>query len=226
MTSLNPPRILSAELGPIGTRNFLVFRPGEPGAVLIDCSDGVRDWVSPLLEEHGLRLEAVVLTHGHWDHISGYHELVAWWAEQGGATPPIYAHRSEEPFLKDPEAMRSFAIPGITLLPPNVDHWWEEGDLPGSYTLGGIDFEVRPVPGHSPGNVLLYQSDAGAAVVGDVIFKGSVGRTDLPLSDHPTLEKSILEQVYTLPDETVLMPGHGPDTTVKRERAVNPFVRG
>jgi glyoxylase-like metal-dependent hydrolase (beta-lactamase superfamily II) len=92
--------------------------------------------------------------------------------------------------------------------------------------VAGLRFEVRHVPGHAPGNVLFYNAEANAAFVGDAIFAGSVGRPDLPGGDWPQLENSIRTQIYTLPEGTVLYPGHGPVTTVARERATNRFVRG
>ena len=88
----------------------------------------------------------------------------------------------------------------------------------------GSDIEVRHVPGHCPGNVLFYFSDAGAAFVGDALFAGSIGRTDLPGGSFASLEKAIRTQIYTLPDETLVYPGHGPDTTVGAEKSTNPYV--
>jgi len=92
--------------------------------------------------------------------------------------------------------------------------------------LLGVSMEIRHVPGHCPGNILVYVASESSAIVGDVIFAGSVGRYDLPGGDFGILENSIKTQVYTLPDETVLYPGHGPKTTVAREKVSNPYVRG
>jgi len=103
-----------------------------------------------------------------------------------------------------------------------VDHWLAAGER---LAAAGATAEVRHVPGHCPGNVLFYFPQSAAAFVGDALFRGSVGRTDLPGADPAVLARSIREQIYTLPGETVVYPGHGPETTVAAEREDNPFVR-
>jgi glyoxylase-like metal-dependent hydrolase (beta-lactamase superfamily II) len=121
-----------------------------------------------------------------------------------------------------PSKMASYAIPGLELLPVPIDHWIKAGD---TLDLLGDQLEIRHVPGHCPGNILVYVASAQAAIVGDVIFAGSVGRYDFPGGDFSVLEQSIKTQVYTLPDETVIYPGHGPNTSVVQEKSGNPFVR-
>ncbi len=211
----------SAELGVLGTRGYLVWREGNKEAVLIDFPDGAASWIQTMEEKHGIEVRSLVLTHGHWDHLSGYGELQRYWAESSRLVS-LCAHTGDRPFIENPEIMRSFALPGISLVPPRVDHWWQE--LPIGWSELGIDWQIRHVPGHAPGNILLYCAEGGFAIVGDVIFKGSVGRYDLPLASWEQLQNSILQQIYTLPDDTVLMPGHGPNTTVAWERRTNPYV--
>ena len=121
----------------------------------------------------------------------------------------------------------------MNLEPIHVDHWVTQGE---TFDVLGQRVEVRHVPGHCPGNVLFYfpsfakategAAAEGAAYVGDALFNGSVGRADLPGGDFALLEKSIRGQIYSLPENTVVFPGHGPKTTVAHERATNPYVRG
>jgi glyoxylase-like metal-dependent hydrolase (beta-lactamase superfamily II) len=114
-------------------------------------------------------------------------------------------------------------VPGLSLTPVNLDRSVSDGDV---LNLMGLRIEVRHVPGHCPGNVLFYVEARRAAFVGDVIFAGSVGRTDFPGGDPAVLRNSILKRVYTLPPATVLYPGHGPKTSVEHEFRTNPYVRG
>lgn len=109
----------------------------------------------------------------------------------------------------------------LNLEPIKVDRWVRQGER---FEALGTTVEVRHVPGHCPGNVLFYFPALQAAFVGDALFAGSIGRTDLPGGDFDTLAQSIREQIYTLPDDTVVYPGHGPDTTVGAEKETNPYV--
>jgi glyoxylase-like metal-dependent hydrolase (beta-lactamase superfamily II) len=110
----------------------------------------------------------------------------------------------------------------MTLEPVMIDNWVDQGDV---VPILGEPVEIRHVPGHCPGNILFYFKNLKAAFVGDALFAGSIGRTDLPRGDFPTLEKSIKDQIYTLDHDTVVYPGHGPQTKVGQERATNPFVQ-
>lgn len=218
----NAVKVVASELGVIGTRAFIVWKEGSEDALLVDFPDGVVEWAQQVEAKYGVRIRTMVLTHGHWDHLSGYSELEEWFQSKNESMPPLYAHVADAPFIRDPEAMRSFAIPGLRLKAPKVTTWWEQ--LPVQWSCQGVDWDVRHVPGHAPGNILLYSSEGGFAIVGDVIFRGSVGRYDLPFSNWEDLQNSIRSQIYTLPPETVLMPGHGTDTTVDLEMRTNPYV--
>ena len=118
--------------------------------------------------------------------------------------------------------MTSYSIPGLDLLPVAVSSWIKGRD---TLDLLGNQLEVRHVPGHCPCNILIYLASENAAFVGDAIFAGSIGRYDLPGGSFEVLEQSIKSQIYTLPDETTLYPGHGVSTTVAQEKRVNPYVR-
>ena len=124
--------------------------------------------------------------------------------------------------FEQPGIMSTFAIPGLELKPVQITRWVEHGD---KLDLWGSDVDIRHCPGHCPGNVVFWIKEGGRCFVGDVIFAGSVGRSDLPGGNFAVLEKSIRESIYTLPNETLLHPGHGEDTRVDREKSSNPFVQ-
>ena len=133
----------------------------------------------------------------------------------------ILGHRNDQMMFEQPGIMSSFAIPGLELLPVEINHWVDEGDV---LDLWGREVEVRHCPGHCPGNVVFWVKSENRCFVGDVIFAGSVGRSDLPGGDFETLEKSIRKNIYTLPNDTILHPGHGEETRVFEEKRSNPFV--
>ena len=121
-----------------------------------------------------------------------------------------------------PSKMASYALPGLELNPVHILHWIKGGD---TLKLLGTTMEIRHVPGHCPGNVLIYLKKEASAIVGDVIFAGSVGRYDLPGGDFSVLQKSIRTQVYSLPEDTTIYPGHGPTPTDAQEKVHNPIVK-
>lgn len=204
--------------GILETNAYLLTSPERGEAVLIDAPDGVWDDVAPLLASDGCRLTELWLTHGHWDHMQDAARI----ARECGAK--IRAHPADRVLLETPAVMSAFLMGRVRLEPVAVDHWLAPGER--LTAPDGSAVEVRHVPGHCPGNVLFYLAGTKIAFVGDAIFAGGVGRSDLPGGDGKVLAESIRSQIYTLPDETVLYPGHGPETTVGRERATNPFVRG
>ena len=207
-------KIACFELGPVATNAFLIWNEAGEDAALVDAPPGAWSAVQPVLDEHGLKLSQLLLTHGHWDHMAGAAEVKA----QGVKT---WGHDADRQLFAEPAVMSAFAMPGMDFDPVEIDHWIDEGDM--VEVLGG-QVEVRHVPGHCPGNVLFYLEDEKLALVGDAIFAGSIGRTDLPGGDFDVLEKAIRKRIYTLPNEVVLLPGHGPSTTVGREKETNPYV--
>ena len=202
------------ELGPIGTNAFLVWEENGTDAVLIDAPPEAKTTIAPILTSRGLKLSALWLTHGHWDHMAGAAELV-----EGEMT--VLGHKDDLELFENPQCMSSFAMPGMDFQPIQVTQWVADGD---KLDLFDREVDVLHVPGHCPGNVAFHVSSEGWCFVGDAIFAGSIGRTDLPGGDFATLEKSIKEKLYTLPSATSLHPGHGPETTVEHEMATNPFV--
>jgi glyoxylase-like metal-dependent hydrolase (beta-lactamase superfamily II) len=201
--------------GPIPTNAYLLTDPALGEAVLIDAPGGVWEEVRPILEEEKCRLTEIWITHGHWDHIQGAAEIV----RATGAK--VRAHAADRALIETPRVMSSFLSPGTQIDPVTVDAWLQPGER---LKALGTTAEVRHVPGHCAGNVLFYFAESGAAFVGDALFQGGVGRTDLPGGDFSTLERSIRTQIYTLPDATVVLSGHGPETSVGEEKADNPFV--
>lgn len=203
--------------GPIQTNAYLLTAPERGEAVLIDAPGDVWEEVAPILEKEKCKLTELWLTHGHWDHMQGGAEVVR------AAGAKVLAHVEDRVLIETPEIMERFMGERMNLQPVHVDRWIGQGD---KLQALGLEVEVRHVPGHCPGNVLFYFAQAGAAFVGDALFNGSVGRTDFPGGDFRILEKSVREQIYSLPEKTVVFPGHGPKTTVAHERATNPYVRG
>ena len=203
-------------MGPIATNAFLLWEEnGDGNAVLIDAPPFARDSVEEVLERQKIKLKSIWLTHGHWDHMGGV-------ADFDTNELEIIGHRNDQIMFEQPGIMSTFAIPGLELKPVQITRWVEHGD---NLDLWGRKVEVRHCPGHCPGNVVFWVKEAQRCFVGDVIFAGSVGRSDLPGGDFSTLENSILDSIYTLPDETLLHPGHGEDTEVGREKISNPFVQ-
>ncbi|MFA6960072.1 MAG: MBL fold metallo-hydrolase [Opitutaceae bacterium] len=203
--------------GPIQTNAFLLTDAARGEAVLIDAPGGIWALVEPILVREKCRLTELWLTHGHWDHTQDAAKVV----RASGAK--VRGHLADKHFFETPEIMSAFLSSRITLEPVTVDHWVGQG---GRFEALGRSVEVRHVPGHCPGNVLFYFEKQGAAFVGDALFAGSVGRTDLPGGSRDVLVKAIREQIYNMPDDTAVYPGHGPATTVGAEKQGNPYVRG
>lgn len=201
--------------GPIQTNAYLLIAPERGEAVLIDAPGEIWAEVAPILEKEKCRLTEIWLTHGHWDHTQGAAEVV----RATGAK--VRAHPADRLLYETPQVMSGFLAERLKLEPVFPDIWIGQGDM---FPALGVAIQVRHVPGHCPGNVLFYSVAMKAAFVGDALFAGNVGRTDLPGGSMETLTNSIRSQIYTLPDKTVVYPGHGTETTVGEEKRSNPHV--
>lgn len=197
---------------------YIVQLAGRTDALVVD--PGLEpDKILEYLESRAVEPAAMLLTHGHGDHIAGNAAIKQRWPHC-----PIVCGRNEAPKLLDPELNLS-ALFGLPMVSPPADILVDDGQL---YRAAGFELEVLEVPGHSAGHVVYLWRDhqPPIAFVGDVIFAGSIGRTDFPDGDYQALVRGIAEKLFTLPEDTILLSGHGPPTTVGEERRSNPFVGG
>jgi hydroxyacylglutathione hydrolase len=201
--------------GPIQTIGYLLTDAQLGEAVLIDAPGGIVARIEPLLEKEGCKLTELWLTHGHWDHTQ---ESAKVKRELGVR---VIAHQADRALIETPQLMEEFMGAKLGLEPVAVDRWVDQGER---LTALGREFEVRHVPGHCPGNILFYHAPGKVAFVGDALFQRGVGRWDLPGGNFDTLANAIRTQIYTLPDDTIVFPGHGDRTTVGEEKRGNPYV--
>jgi len=192
---------------------YLVIDEGTGECAVVDPGEDA-ELICRTLRDAGATAAAIWLTHAHLDHVLGVDRV----REETGA--PVYLHPADRSLYDaTPQQSAAFGIPAPLLAPP--DRSFAHGD---ELRVGGLHFEVRHVPGHSPGHVALVGH--GAVFAGDVLFQGSIGRTDLPGGDFDTLIGSIRRELLALPDSTIVYPGHGPETTIGAERRSNPFLTG
>ena len=204
----------SIAVGAFQANAWLAWDPASGKGVLVDPGDEPARLLS-WIRGKGVEVETLLATHGHLDHVSAAKDLSR---ELGGI--PLRLH-TEDRFLLEslPETRKQFGLPPAE--PPSLVEDLADGER---IPLGGEFLEVLHVPGHSPGSVAFLSG--GALLTGDLLFKGSVGRTDLPGGDAPLLFESIREKVLILPGETRILPGHGPESTVEEEKKTNPFLLG
>ncbi len=205
-------KVACKTVGPFQENTYFVFDEAARSAVIIDPGDE-GDLLVSTLRVTGAKLEAIWLTHAHVDHVGGIAALRRVWSV------PIYLHPADRPLYDG--ADRQAALYEIPFDPPPApDLPLAEGDV---MRVGGLSFDVMHLPGHAPGHVAFV--GGGVAFVGDCLFAGSIGRTDLHLADPAQLEAS-LQRLAALPQSTIVYCGHGLPTTIGRERATNPFLTG
>lgn len=193
----------------------LLWDPTTMIGAVIDPG-GDLDHIEKAISEVGMKVEKILLTHGHIDHAAGAAEL-----KERLGVPIEGPHEADRPLLDALEAQgQAYGLPARTVTP---DRWLDEGD---TVTVGGHSFDVLHCPGHSPGSVVLVNRKQRFAIVGDVIFQGSIGRTDFPYGDHAALINAIRTKLLPLGDEFAFICGHGPTSTIGQERRTNPFING
>ncbi|MCD1648484.1 MBL fold metallo-hydrolase [Marinobacter adhaerens] len=186
------------------TRKAAVVDPG-----------GDLDRIRAAVDEEGVTVEKILLTHAHIDHAGGTAEL-----SKALGIPVEGPHKEDHFWIVGlPQQAQMFGFPAPEVFTP--DRWLEDGQ---QVTVGNQSLEVLHCPGHTPGHVVFYHKESSLALVGDVLFHGSIGRTDFPKGDHATLIRSIREKLFPLGDKVAFIPGHGPMSTFGQERATNPFV--
>lgn len=167
------------------------------------------------VSSHGVTITKIILTHGHLDHVGGTLAVAK------AYSAPIVGPHTGDKFWLDGLMQQSqmFGFPPAT--PFNPDQWLNDGD---TIAVGNLTIDVLHCPGHTPGHVALVERASGQVIVGDILFAGSIGRTDFPQGNHEQLLNAIRTKLFTLPDDMKVYPGHGPTTTIGKERKTNPFV--
>lgn len=203
---------------PFAQNTYLANVPGRADCVVID--PGMQpELIFEAIDRLGLEPAAILVTHGHCDHIAGIPTLKERWPEL-----PVVVGRGDAPMLTDPRLNLSAQF-GLPYACGPADVLLDDG---ATYSAAGMEFETLEIPGHSSGHVVFVVLGIQPSVVfgGDVLFSGSIGRTDFPGGSFETLARGIREKLYRLPDDAIVYPGHGPATTVGREKRSNPFVAG
>jgi glyoxylase-like metal-dependent hydrolase (beta-lactamase superfamily II) len=184
-------------------------------AIVVDPGDDI-DQIVKLIQKHGLTVKKIVITHAHIDHIGGASKLRA----LTGA--PVVMHEADKMLSERLDIQAGWL--GVETPPdPGIDEPAHEGDV---IRVGSMEAQVLHTPGHTPGSVSLYLPHEKTLIAGDTLFQGSIGRTDLPGGDMAQIQRSIRGKLYALPENTVVIPGHGGKTSIGAEKRSNPFVRG
>lgn len=205
-------RVIKIVVGRYETNTYLYYDTATLEGAIIDPGDEAELIIKEIIGSH-MNVKAILLTHGHQDHINAVEQIKAQY------NVPVYAYIDEAALLS---AAYPLKLPGYGENKPlRPDAFFNDGDI---FKVGGGVLEVIHTPGHTAGSCSFYDKQSNLLFSGDALFYGSIGRTDLPTGDYDTLIRSIRRRIYTLPDETKVLPGHGSDTSVGFEKAKNPFV--
>ncbi len=202
------------QVGPLGVNCYIVGDENSREVVVIDPGGHARQ-IHETLENLRVKTRAIVLTHAHFDHVMGVEAL-----KRATGAPLLVGAKEKRVFesVERQAEMFGVAVPPL----PDPERWLNEGDV---VEAGNVKLQVFEVPGHSPGSIALYDADNGVVFVGDVLMRGTIGRTDFPGCSLEELLKSIRGKLYTLPDGTKVYSGHGPMTTIGEEKRMNPFTQ-
>lgn len=192
----------------------VVWNPATMEGAVVDPGGDV-DMIMQAIEDKSVKVEKIVLTHGHIDHIGGAADLA-----ERLSVPVEGPHEADQPLI-DRVADQAAQFGMGEAKPVTPDKWMQEGDV---LDMAGRSFDVLHCPGHSPGHLVFIDKELRLAISGDVLFAGSIGRTDLPGGDHATLIRSITEKLLPLGDDISFLPGHGPASSFGQERQTNPFL--
>ena len=201
---------------PMGQNIYLYYDEQSSEGVLIDsgCSEADKDAIAATISENNIKIQAILLTHGHYDHIIAINEMKMLTAAM------VCSHETEKEVLENPNLNLSINIGmNLSVTPEKV---FADGDV---FQIGECPLKVLHTPGHTPGGVCYYDEKNSTLFSGDTLFEASIGRSDFPLGNHQALIKSIVDRLMILPDDTKVYPGHGPCTTIGYEKRNNPFLR-
>ena len=207
--------IISIEAGPLLTNTYIAVDDKTKKSVIIDAPMDSISLLKPMIKKRDLEIEAILLTHTHWDHAADTADL----KDEYGAD--VILHKDDLFRLTEPNEHSVFPLP-YEIKSASGDRYVDDGD---TVTFGNIDLEVLHTPGHTAGGICFWNKEHKVVFCGDTVFRESVGRVDLPGGSADVLAKAIKEKLLSLDDETKLLPGHGPSTTVGYEKKNNPFFR-
>lgn len=209
-------KIMYMVLGPFMTNTYILYNEATMEGLVVDPSFSPEQYIKAI-EEKKIHLTSIFLTHAHVDHMAGMNELRKAFPEAR-----MYMDKRDRPFLRDPEKNLSYMFPTPTLV-DDADVWVKDGD---EIETSGYTFQVIDTSGHTPGGISFYLKKEGIVFTGDSLFQGSIGRTDFPGGSMKELTGSIRKNLFTLPDSTVVLSGHGEQTTIGQEKRTNPFLTG